>query len=126
MKLYIYLFILIIFLNLNILNLNNFTDYNLLNLAEDDDDSKYNLNLGLKYLLDNQTDTNDQSRLKFSSFFGGSSNDGIVKILTDKNDSIYLTGKTTSLDFPTKSAFQPTLTGDADIFLTKFILLPYP
>jgi hypothetical protein len=41
-------------------------------------------------------------------------------IAVDANGSAYVTGYTGTLDFPTKNAFQATLKGFADAFVTKF------
>ena len=45
--------------------------------------------------------TLDSSVMPFSTFFGGSGADAINDIVTDINGSIYITGYTSSVDFPT-------------------------
>ncbi len=44
--------------------------------------------------------------LVYSTFLGGSANDGILAIALDESGNAYLAGATTSLDFPTVNAFQ--------------------
>ncbi|UCE73018.1 MAG: SBBP repeat-containing protein, partial [Methanomassiliicoccales archaeon] len=48
----------------------------------------------------------------YSTYFGGSDNDGANDIAVDSEGAIYITGSTESFDFPvTANAFQPTLNG---------------
>ena len=62
--------------------------------------------------------------LLYSSFFGGSNDDFSYSIAVDKADNIYLTGTTSSTDFPTKNAFQPHFNtnqfNELDAFVSKF------
>jgi uncharacterized protein (TIGR03437 family) len=58
--------------------------------------------------------------LLFSTFFGGHTNDWADGVTVDASGSIYLTGTTYSTDFPVKAAYQPSLGGASDIFVTKF------
>ncbi len=63
----------------------------------------------------------------FCTYLGGSGNDyggaaaqGFGKaIAIDGTGNIYLTGQTTSTNFPTLNAFQPATGGNTDAFLTK-------
>ncbi|MUG99640.1 hypothetical protein F7734_48120 [Scytonema sp. UIC 10036] len=58
-------------------------------------------------------------RLLFSSYLGGSNFDNGSGIAVDFLRNIYVTGNTTSTDFPTKNAFDNTLGGFSDAFVTK-------
>ncbi len=55
----------------------------------------------------------------FSSFLGGSGNDRSFGIDVDPVGDIYLSGSTDSPDFPLRRAFQSTLAGGKDGFITK-------
>lgn len=58
--------------------------------------------------------------LIFSTFLGGSGDDYGWSIALDSSGSAYLAGTTSSVDFPTKSAFDSTYNGgDMDIFVSK-------
>ena len=60
------------------------------------------------------------SDLVFSTFLGGSDNEGIAGIAVDSNGSIYVSGETSSTDFPTTAgAYQTTLKGRYNAFITK-------
>jgi hypothetical protein len=55
-----------------------------------------------------------------SSLVGGSGQETSVSVAVDSTGSAYLTGRTTSLDFPTQGAIQPAYGGgDSDAFVTK-------
>jgi hypothetical protein len=58
-------------------------------------------------------------RLLFSSYFGGSNFDSGSGIAVDPQRNIYLTGNTTSTDFPTNNAYDNTLGGSSDAFVIK-------
>src|SRR5580658_2318678 len=66
--------------------------------------------------------------LVFSTFLGGSAAEEGLAIAVDSQGGVYVTGLTTSTDFPTQSPYQPNCssscsggrTGDADVFVTKF------
>jgi hypothetical protein len=58
----------------------------------------------------------------FSTYLGGSSCDTVQALALDSAGDIYVTGQTSSTDFPTANAFQSTLgdTFNGDAFVTKF------
>ena len=59
--------------------------------------------------------------LGYSTYLGGDGNDHGDGIAVDGADSAYVTGQTDAADFPTTAgAFDRTLGGDADVFVTKF------
>ena len=59
--------------------------------------------------------------LVFSSFFGGNSTDSAHGIIVDSVGNSYITGTTSSSNFPTKNAYNATYGGGmADSFLAKF------
>ncbi len=61
----------------------------------------------------------DDRALGFSTYLGGSSNEGRTALAVGA-DSVWLTGYTTSQDFPTVSAFQPSYAGgDSDAFVCR-------
>ncbi|MGL5379768.1 SBBP repeat-containing protein, partial [Clostridium sp.] len=57
--------------------------------------------------------------LMYGSYIGGSNDDRSYSITIDNNQIAYLTGSTLSTNFPIKDAYQSTLQGGRDIFLTK-------
>lgn len=62
------------------------------------------------------------SALIFSTFLGGSSFDASNGIAIDASENIYITGETTSPDFPTINPLQPALAGPSetsDAFVAK-------
>jgi hypothetical protein len=59
--------------------------------------------------------------LGYSSYFGGSRDDGIASLSTDDAGNIYAVGTTVSLNFPLKSAIQSSNRGGGgDVFVAKF------
>ena len=64
--------------------------------------------------------TSDGSALVYSTYLGGSGPEGAVDLAIDSVGNAYLTGLTFSTDFPTTpGAFQRTLAGNSDAFVTK-------
>ena len=67
----------------------------------------------------------DGSTLLYSSFLGGSGQENAINagvpggIEVDSGGCAYVTGNTDSADFPVVNAFQPSLFGANDIFITK-------
>jgi sugar lactone lactonase YvrE len=57
--------------------------------------------------------------LVYSTFLGGSSSDQGFGIAVDSSGNTYITGTTNSTNFPTMNAFQSTLGGSNDAFITK-------
>jgi len=64
-------------------------------------------------------DTNGNN-LIHSTFLGGKGDDIAYGIALDKYRNVYVTGRTTSADFPTFKAKSETLRGFSDAFVTKF------
>ena len=59
--------------------------------------------------------------LVYSTFLGGSNDDEGYAIAIDNQDNAYVTGVTSSSDFPySQGAFQTGLAGNYDVFVTKF------
>jgi len=70
----------------------------------------------------------DGSTLVYSTYLGGSGSEEIVFLALDTDGNIYVTGQTTSDDFPTVNPFQPVHGGGpADVFVTKIseVTRPY-
>jgi hypothetical protein len=59
--------------------------------------------------------------LVYSTYLGGSGGDFGDGIAVDDRGNAYVTGDTTSTDFPTVNAVQPTLGGGSDAFLDAFV-----
>ncbi|HMM06653.1 MAG TPA: SBBP repeat-containing protein [Clostridiales bacterium] len=63
----------------------------------------------------------DGTALIYSTYLGGSSLTEVQGIAIDAAGSVYATGDTYATDFPvTPGAFQTTLKGTSDVFVTKF------
>jgi Beta-propeller repeat len=62
----------------------------------------------------------DNLLFEYSSLVGGSGEEGAASIAIDGAGSAYITGRTSSLDFPTVGAIQPAYGGgDSDAFVVK-------
>ena len=58
--------------------------------------------------------------LLYSSYLGGSGSDSGNSIAVDSAGNAYITGNTSSTNFPTVNAFQTALAGGEDAFVAKF------
>jgi len=56
----------------------------------------------------------------YSTYLGGSSDDNGRDIIVDSHSRAYVTGETSSTDFPLFNAIQPIRNGSWDAFITKF------
>lgn len=59
------------------------------------------------------------ANLTYSTFLGGNSSERGNAIAVDGSGNVYLTGITSSTNYPTMKAFQTTLKGQSNTFLTK-------
>jgi Beta-propeller repeat len=63
----------------------------------------------------------DGSSLVFSTYFGGSNVEIAWSVAVDTRGCVYITGNTSSTDFPTRNPLQPSYAdGGFDVFVTKF------
>jgi len=60
---------------------------------------------------------NREGQLLYSTYFGGSENDIGFALAVGKDDSLVVTGRTTSEDFPTKGSFYEKHRGQEDAFV---------
>jgi hypothetical protein len=60
------------------------------------------------------------SALIYSTYLGGNLGERAQAIAVDSSGSAYVTGYTSSLNFPTASPFQPANNGNVNAFVTKF------
>ncbi|XZN92083.1 MAG: SBBP repeat-containing protein [Microcoleus sp.] len=56
---------------------------------------------------------------RYSTYLGGSGDDNGHRITVDSANNVYVTGDTTSTNFPTKNAIQSVSGGGKDAFITK-------
>ncbi len=61
--------------------------------------------------------SSDCSQLIYATYLGGSGQDAVNGLVVDRDGNAYVTGKTSSTDFPTLNAFQPS--GHNDAFVAK-------
>jgi len=59
--------------------------------------------------------------LKYSTYLGGSDTDEALAIALDSSGSAYVTGETSSMDFPTLNPYQSYLNVYKDLFVTRFL-----
>jgi hypothetical protein len=62
----------------------------------------------------------DRLDLVYSTYLGGSGNDTGWGIAVNDLGFVYVSGETSSVDFPTKNAFQAAISGNRDAFVSKF------
>ncbi len=67
------------------------------------------------------TEISPTGALIYSTYLGGSLSDYGTGIAVGSGGSIYVAGYTFSSNFPTQSAFQSTLSGGSDLFVSKFV-----
>lgn len=65
------------------------------------------------------TKLNTSGAIAYSTYFGGNNNEGSGGIAVDSAGGAYVTGLTTSSDFPILGAFQTSLGGFQDAFVAK-------
>lgn len=63
--------------------------------------------------------TNNGLRL-WATYYGGNNYEGGWSITIDTQGNVYITGETSSTNFPTQNAHQPSFAGDWDTFIAKF------
>lgn len=61
----------------------------------------------------------DGSEAFFSTYLGGLGNESGAGLALDKDGNVYITGFTTSFDFPVVNAIQSSLQGERDAFIVK-------
>ena len=59
------------------------------------------------------------SSLEYGTYLGGNSSEGALGIAVDNSNITYVTGYTTSPDFPMASAYDPSHNFDYDVFVSK-------
>lgn len=62
----------------------------------------------------------------YATYLGGGNDDGAVALALDAGGAAVVAGWTSSPDFPTRNAFQPTLAGATDAFLARLALTGGP
>lgn len=58
--------------------------------------------------------------LEYSTYLGGSGADGAFSVDVDSEGNTYITGRTTSVNFPTAKPFQAQKNSNFDVFVSKF------
>jgi len=71
------------------------------------------------YVAKLDTTKSGPASLLYSTYLGGSGLDGAFAIAADTSGNVYITGSTSSRDFPLTSGMQPFGGGDADAFVAK-------
>jgi hypothetical protein len=65
------------------------------------------------------TKYNSAGRMVYSTFLGGSGDDGATSVAVDAAGNVFLTGYTTSTNFPTQTAIQAANGGGSDAFVAE-------
>ena len=65
-------------------------------------------------------EVNPNGGLLYSTYLGGSLSDYGTGIAVDSSGNVYISGYTYSTNFPTQNAYQSSLSGGSDLFITKF------
>ncbi len=60
------------------------------------------------------------TQMIFSTYLGGNSDDQPHSLVVDSDDQLVVFGRTNSANFPTFNAYDPTINGGFDLFVTKF------
>ena len=71
------------------------------------------------FLIKIDTKLSKDDSLKYSTYLGGNGFNLGTGVAVDNNENAYITGNTSSTDFPVKNAYQDTLKGNQDAFLIK-------
>ncbi len=66
------------------------------------------------------TEVSPVGAMLYSTYLGGSLSDYGTGIAVDSSRNVYVSGYTYSTNFPTQNAYQSTLSGGSDLFITKF------
>jgi RHS repeat-associated protein len=66
------------------------------------------------------------STITYATYLGGSNSDQGQSIGLDVYNNVYLSGNTSSSNFPTVNAYQSTNAGSSDAFVTSFLSRPAP
>lgn len=61
----------------------------------------------------------DLSQVIWSSYLGGNSSDGVYGLQANSSEELYVTGGTSSIDFPINNGFQTTHNGGTDGFVAR-------
>jgi hypothetical protein len=65
------------------------------------------------------TRLNASGAMVFSTYLGGSGADHAAAVAVDSSEAVYVTGTTTSANFPVLNAYQPTISGGQSAFVAK-------
>lgn len=68
----------------------------------------------------------NQLQFGLGTYFGGSNYDFLTGLVTDNYGNIYVTGYTSSSNFPTRNAYNATYGGNTDSFVAKFNSSGFP
>lgn len=86
-------------------------------------DGTYTSSLTLVIEVDQGNGTSSAAaidNLHWSTYYGGSSDDVFYDVKTNSSNNVWVTGRTTSINFPTYNAYQGTKAGNSDAVFVKF------